>query len=58
LCEEEEEEKDEDDDDENKKSGISKALRRMRFKSFANDVSAEAMNRRAIDVNLMVDTVC
>lgn len=52
MCDEEDE--NDVDDDENKKSGISKGLRRMRFKSFADDVSAEAMNRRAIMVNLMI----
>jgi hypothetical protein len=56
LCEKDEENSV--DGVEDKKSGISKAVRRMRFKSFADDVSVEAMNRRAIEVNLMVDTVC
>jgi hypothetical protein len=56
LCEEEDENEVDEDDD--KKSGISKGLRRKRFKSSADDVSAEAMNSRAIDVNLMIDTVC
>jgi hypothetical protein len=58
LCKDEEENSVDEDEDEDMKSGISKALRRMRFKSFADDVAAEARNRRAIKVNLMMETVC
>jgi hypothetical protein len=53
LCEEEN--FDVDDDDDVKRLGISKAVRRMRFKTLADDVSAEAMKRRATIVNLMVE---
>jgi hypothetical protein len=52
LCEEEDENEVDEDDD--KKSGISKGLRRKRFKSSADDVSAEAMKRRATNASLMI----
>jgi hypothetical protein len=52
LCEEEN--FDADDDDDVKRLGISKAVLRMRFKALADDVSAEAMKRRAMNVNLMI----
>jgi hypothetical protein len=58
LCKEEEDEENSVEEDEDRKSGISKAVRRMRFKSFADDVPAEARNSRVIKVNLMMDTVC